>query len=107
MDSFEYNSLPPHERSLQNLIASVNGTCDMDAMGIEKACSIRFGTATYPKIKAIADLSGNSLNIVVNELVQVALGTLIANMSDEEIKTLIDASSVVEQEMFAKAMESK
>ena len=107
MDSFDYNSLPPHERSLHNLIASVNGKCDMDAMGIEKACSIRFGTTTYPKIKAIADLSGNSLNIVVNELVQVALGTLIANMSDEEIKTLIDTSSVIEQEMFAKAMESK
>ena len=107
MDSFEYNSLPPHERSLQNLIASVNGTCDMDSMGIEKACSIRFGTATYPRIKAIADLSGNSLNIVVNELVQVALGTLIENMSDEEIKTLIDTSSVIEQEMFAKATEGK
>lgn len=98
MESFDYNSLPPHEQSLLKLIASVNGKCDMDAMGIEKACSIRFG---------IADLSGNSLNIVVNELVQVALGTLITNMSDEETKTLLDASNVIEQEMYAKAMGSK
>ena len=107
MESFDYNSLPPHEQSLLKLIASVNGKCDMDAMGIEKACSIRFGTTTYPKIKAIADLSGNSLNIVVNELVQVALGTLITNMSDEETKTLLDASNVIEQEMYSKAMGSK
>ena len=107
MTSFDFDALPPHEQSLLNLISSVNGTCEMDAMGIEKACSIRFGTATYPKIKAIADLSGNSLNIIVNELVQVAIGTLISNMNEEEIKTLIDASKVIEQEMYAKAQGGK
>lgn len=107
MDSFEFNRLPPHERSLHSLIASVNGKCEMDAKGIEKACSIRFGHTTYPKIQAIADLSGNSLNIIVNELAQVALGTLIANMSDEEIKTLMDRANVIEQEMFAKALGDK
>ena len=107
MESFDYNSLPRHEQSLLKLISSVNGKCDMDAMGIEKACSIRFGHTTYPKIKAIADLSGNSLNIVVNELAEVALGTLIANMSEEEVKTLMDKADVIEQEMFAKALGSK
>lgn len=107
MTSFDFDALPPHEQSLLKLISSVNGTCEMDAMGIEKACSIRFGTATYPKIKAIADLSGNSLNIIVNELVQVAIGTLISNMNEEEIKTLIDASKVIEQEMYAKAQGGK
>lgn len=107
MTSFDFDALPPHEQSLLKLISSVNGTCEMDAMGIEKACSIRFGTATYPKIKAIADLSGNSLNIIVNELVQVAIGTLISNMNEEEVKTLIDASKVIEQEMYAKAQGGK
>ena len=107
MTSFDFDALPPHEQSLLKLISSVNGTCEMDAMGIDKACSIRFGTATYPKIKAIADLSGNSLNIIVNELVQVAIGTLISNMNEEEIKTLIDASKVIEQEMYAKAQGGK
>ena len=107
MTSFDFDALPPHEQSLLKLISSVNGTCEMDAMGIEKACSIRFGTDNYPKIKAIADLSGNSLNIIVNELVQVAIGTLISNMNEEEIKTLIDASKVIEQEMYAKAQGGK
>ena len=51
-------------------------------------------------MKAIADLSGNSLNTVANELVKVALGTMISNMSEEEIKTLSKAAEPIKNEML-------
>ena len=103
MDIFEpenYHNLPPHQRSLVNLISSVTGNCSMDVMAAEKSCTIRFSYETYPQMKAIADLSGNSLNTVANELVKVALGTMISNMSEEEIKTLSKAAEPIKNEML-------
>lgn len=103
MNIFEpenYHTLAPHERSLFNLIASVSGNCSMDAMAADKTCTIRFSYETYPQMKAIADLSGNSLNTVANELVKVALGTMLSNMDEEEVKTLFKAAEPIKREML-------
>ena len=98
MTSFDFDALPPHEQSLLKLISSVNGTCEMDAMGIEKACSIRFGTATYPKIKAIADLSGNSMNLVINDLIEVAYGVIMENATEESSDKLFETECLVRED---------
>jgi hypothetical protein len=98
MENFDFDSLPPHEQSLIKLIGSINGTCTMDAMGMEKACSIRFDHTNFPKLKAVSNLSGNSLNIIANEVVRVGFGTIMANMSDEEIKILLNEADSVMKE---------
>ena len=48
-----------------HLMSCVNSKYESDYMGLQKAQSIRFTYDTYPKVKALADMSGNSLNIVL------------------------------------------
>ena len=81
-----YDATPPHERSLNRIIDSMREDPPIQTSGLEKTSTIRFNDQTYPRIKAIANLSGNSLNSIVNELVQVAIGVVISNMGDEEVK---------------------
>ena len=65
LDFPEYEDAKPHEQSLMHLMSCVNGKYESDYMGLQKAQSIRFTYDTYPKVKALADMSGNSLNIVL------------------------------------------
>lgn len=96
----QYHALAPHERSLFKLIESVSGNASMDTIAADKTCTIRFSYETYPQMKAIADLSGNSLNTVANELVKVALGTMLLNMNEEETKGLLEAAEPIKREML-------
>ena len=84
--SKDYYAIPPHERSLKRIVDSMREDPPQQTSGLERTSTIRFNDQTYPRIKAIANLSGNSLNSVVNELVQVAIGVVISNMGDEEVK---------------------
>ena len=83
--SKDYYSIPPHERSLKRIVDSMREDPPVQTSGLEKTSTIRFNDQTYPRIKAIANISGNSLNSVVNELVQIAVGEVISNMNDEEV----------------------
>ena len=104
MNQHDFDLLPPHEKSLMNIISSIKGECSMDAIGMEKACSIRFDHRNYPQLKAISNLSGNSLNIVANEVVRIGLGLIIEKMSGEDASMLNAESEQIFNEWLADAM---
>lgn len=93
-----YDSIPPHERSLKRIVDSMREDPPVQTSGLEKTSTIRFNDQTYPRIKAIANISGNSLNSVVNELVQIAVGQVISNMNDEEVTRFAKESVAVLEE---------
>lgn len=96
--SKDYYSIPPHERSLQRIIDSMREDPPPQSSGLERTSTIRFNDQTYPRIKAIANISGNSLNSVVNELVQIAVGQVISNMNEEEVTRFAKESLAVLEE---------
>ncbi|MGP5194467.1 hypothetical protein ACTXJO_12715, partial [Psychrobacter celer] len=55
-------------------------------------------------LKAISNLSGNSLNIVANEVVRIGLGVIIENMSGEDASMLNTESDQIFNEWLADAM---
>lgn len=79
----DYDDYLPHEQSLLHLMSCVNGKYSSDYFGVQKAQSIRFHAGTYPKVKALADMSGNSINIIVNELVTLAYGVVMENLGEK------------------------
>jgi len=96
--SKKYESIPPHERSLKRIVESMRDDEPTQTSGLEKTSTIRFNDQTYPRIKAIANISGNSLNSVVNELVQIAVGEVISQMTDEEVTRFAKESLAVLEE---------
>ncbi len=103
MDIFDienYEKIPPHQRSLVDLVESISGRCSKDIIAADKVCTVRLNYDTYPKVKAIVDLSGNSLNTVVNELLTVALAAVVSNMEEEPLNTLLEAAKPIEQQML-------
>lgn len=97
----EFAERPEHEQRLMLLLAGINGNYKTDYTGVEKAMSIRFSGANYPKVKALSELSGNSLNVVVNDLVEVAYGVLMANASEESADTLFKTECLIRDEWFS------
>lgn len=93
-----YEAIPPHERSLQRIVDSMRDDPPIQTSGLERTSTIRFNDQTYPRIKAIANISGNSLNSVVNELVQIAVGQVISNMNEEEVTRFAKESLAVLEE---------
>lgn len=96
--SKNYDAIPPHQRSLDRIIDSMRQDPPNYISGLEKTTTIRFNDQTYPRIKAIANLSGNSLNSVVNELVQVAIGEVLSSMTHEESTRFAKESLTVHEE---------
>ncbi len=104
MNQHDFDLLPSHEKSLMNIISSIKGECSMDAFGMEKACSIRFDHRNYPQLKAISNLSGNSLNIVANEVVRIGLGLIIENMDGADASMLSAESEKIFNEWMSDTM---
>jgi hypothetical protein len=103
MDIFDienYEKIPPHQRSLVDLVESISGRCSKDIIAADKVCTVRLNYDTYPQVKAIVDLSGNSLNTVVNELLTVALAAVISNMEGEALDTFIAAAEPIKKQML-------
>ena len=96
----EYNAMPQHEKSLADLVSSVSGQCSKDVVAADKSCTIRLTYQTYPQVKAIVDLSGNSLNTVVNDMLIVALGYIKEEMGEEALKSLLEAAEPIERQML-------
>ena len=101
LDFPEYEDAKPHEQSLMHLMSCVNGKYESDYMGLQKAQSIRFTYDTYPKVKALADMSCNSLNIIVNDLVKLAYGVLMDNLSNEDSDKLFNKECLVRKEWLS------
>lgn len=83
-EPIDFDDRKRYEQKMLMLIGGVNGNYKTDYMGMERALSVRLNCLTYPKVKALSNLSGNSMNLVINDLIEVAYGVMIENMSDSD-----------------------
>lgn len=97
-DPIEFDERSPHEKRLLMLIGGIEGNYKSDYHGMEKAMSVRLNHANYPRVKALADLSGNSMNLVINDLIEVAYGVIMENASEESGDKLFETECLVREE---------
>lgn len=97
-DPIEFDERLPHEQRLLMLVSGINGKYKSDYMGMEKAMSVRLNANNYPRVKALADLSGNSMNLVINDLIEVAYGVIMENASEESGDKLFETECLVREE---------
>lgn len=97
-EPIEFGDRPPHEQRLMMLIGGINGNYKSDYMGMEKAMSVRLNASNYPRVKALSDLSGNSMNLVINDLIDVAYGVIMENASEESGDKLFETECSVRDE---------
>jgi hypothetical protein len=72
------------EQKLMMLMGAVQGTYQTDYMGMEKAITIRANVVNAPKIDALAEMSGLSKNLVINDLLELAFYVLQDNLKEED-----------------------
>lgn len=97
-DPIEFDERSPHEKRLLMLIGGIEGNYKSDYHGMEKAMSVRLNHGNYPRVKALADLSGNSMNLVINDLIEVAYGAIMENASEESGDKLFETECLVREE---------
>lgn len=97
-EPIEFEERAPHEQRLMMLIGGINGNYKSDYMGMEKAMSVRLNANNYPRVKALSDLSGNSMNLVINDLIEVAYGVIMENASEESGDKLFETECSVRDE---------
>lgn len=100
-EPIDFEQRPPHEQRLLMLIGGVAGKYKTDYMGMERPLSIRLNCKTYPMVKALSNLSTNSMNLVINDLIEVAYGVMLENMAEEEAKVLIAEQNKINDEWIA------
>lgn len=97
-EPIDFEERAPHEQRLMMLIGGINGNYKSDYMGMEKAMSVRLNANNYPRVKALSDLSGNSMNLVINDLIEVAYGVIMENASEESGDKLFETECSVRDE---------
>lgn len=86
------------EQKLMALISGVQGNYQTDYMGIEKAITIRANAIVAPKIDALAELSGLSKNLVINDLLELAFYVLQENLKEDDAKRFSEIESMKMEE---------
>lgn len=81
------------EQKLMALMAGVQGNYKTDYMGMEKPITIRANVINAPKIDALAELSGLSKNLVINDLLELAFYVLQENLKEEDAQRFSDIES--------------
>ena len=94
------------EQKLLMLMGGVSSKYKADYFGMEKSQSIRFTSSSYPKVKALAELSGNSVNTIVNDMIEVAFGAIMENLSEEDSDKLFNKECLIREE-WLKAYQPK
>lgn len=94
----EFDERAPHEKRLMMLIGGITGNYKSDYFGMEKAMSVRLNSSNYPRVKALADLSGNSMNLVINDLIDVAYGVVMENASEESSDKLFETECSIRED---------
>lgn len=97
------------EQKLMALMAGVQGNYETDYMGMEKAITIRANVINAPKIDALAELSGLSKNLIINDLLELAFYVLQDNLKEEDAQKFLELESQKMEEWISqyKAKESK
>lgn len=90
---YDFDDYSSGEQKLMMLMGAVQGTYKTDYMGMEKPITIRTNAINTPKIEALADLSGLSKNLVINDLLELAFHVLEENLKEEDAKLFFKMES--------------
>lgn len=94
--AIEFNEMSRQEQSLDLLTSAVHGAKKSGGSQIEHSLSIRLDVYNYPRIKTLSDLSGSSMNSIINSMLDVGYATMLSSMSEQDadhLKGLIQATS--------------
>ena len=83
------------------LIGGISGEYKTGYIGMERPMSIRLNVKTYPMVKALSNLSRNSMNLVINDLIEVACGVMLENMKESERDLFLKEVAEIGQEWMA------
>ena len=83
---YDFDDYTRSEQKLMALMSGVQGNYQTDYMGMEKPITIRANVINAPKIDALAELSGLSKNLVINDLLELAFHVLEENLKEEDAK---------------------
>jgi len=72
----------PTEQKLMMLMSGVRGQYNTDYWGMEKAITVRLNCNNVPDVEALAELSGLSKNLVINDVLELGFGVLADNLSE-------------------------
>lgn len=105
----DFDDFTQGEQKLMQLMSGVQGNYQSDDMGMEKAITIRANVINAPKIDALAELSGLSKNLVINDLLELAFYVLQENLKEEDAKRFAELESEKMKEWISqyKAKEQK
>ena len=90
---YDFDDYTRGEQKLMMLMGAVQGTYETDYMGMEKPITIRANAIVAPKIDALAELSGLSKNLVINDLLELAFHVLEENLKEEDAKRFTQMES--------------
>jgi hypothetical protein len=106
-DLVGFADLPRHEQSLDMLIGAVNGTRQGDPRGLEHSLSTRLDVYNYPRVKTLSILSNSSMNLIINNMLEVGYATMLERMSAEDREYIETAVLATSHTWITKEMEKK
>ena len=91
------------------LMSGVQGNYQTDYMGMVKPITIRANVINAPKIDALAELSGLSKNLIINDLLELAFYVLEDNLKEEDAQKFFELEAQKMKEWISQyqAKESK
>lgn len=103
----DFANLPRHEQSLDMLIGAVTGTRQGDSRGLEHSLSTRLDVYNYPRVKTLSILSGSSMNLIINDMLEVGYATMLERMNPEDRNYIESAVLATSHDWITKEMEKK
>lgn len=100
---YDFDDYTRGEQKLMMLMGAVKGTYETDYMGMEKPITIRADVINAPKIDALAELSGLSKNLVINDLLELAFHVLEENLKEEDAKRFSQMESKKMEEWMSQS----
>ena len=84
------NEVPRYNDNLDLLTSALYGAKKVGSSQLEHSLSIRLDIFNYPRVKTLSDLSGTSMNNIINAMLDVAYATTIESMPEGDAQLLKD-----------------
>ena len=82
--------VPRYDQNLELLTSALYGAKKVGSSQLEHSLSIRLDIFNYPRVKTLSDLSGTSMNSIINSMLDVAYATTIESMAEGDAQLLKD-----------------
>ena len=105
--AIEFNEMSRQEQSLDLLTSALYGAKKVGSSQMEHSLSIRLDIFNYPRVKTLSDLSGTSMNNIINAMLDVAYATTLESMNETDAHLLKDHVLATGHSWISEQMEKK